>query len=149
MPLAPGAGELLDAVASVRCDPLWAGHAEPGARAMLIAAGVVTGLEEARRLAAAHPGRPSEGVELAAGTDPAVQLVAIAAGGSWIERYLHEWSEVRLEIDGDDLIAAGIPRGPAVGAGLGGALRRKLDGELAGGREAELRAALEIAGRSG
>ncbi|MFN8114373.1 MAG: hypothetical protein U0R51_14385 [Solirubrobacterales bacterium] len=149
MPLAPGAGELLDAVAAVRADPLWSGHAEPGARAMLIAAGVVTGLEEARRLAAARPERPSEGVELAAGTDPAVQLVAIAAGGAWIGRYLHEWSEVRLEIDGDDLIAAGIPRGPAVGAGLGGALRRKLDGELDGGRDAELEAALEIAGRSG
>jgi tRNA nucleotidyltransferase (CCA-adding enzyme) len=149
LPLAPGAGALLDAVAAVRSEPPWAGHAEPGVRATLIAAGVVTGLEEARRLAAARPERPSEGVELAAGTDPAVLLVARAAGGAWIERYLHEWSEVRLEIDGDDLLGAGIARGPAVGAGLGGALRRKLDGELESGREAELEAALEIARRSG
>lgn len=147
--LGPDDGELLDAVAAVRSEPPWAGHAEPGVRAMLIAAGVVTGLDEARRLAAARPDRPSAGVELAAGTDPAVLLVARAAGGAWIESYLHEWSEVRLEIDGDDLLAAGIPRGPAVGAGLGGALRRKLDGELATGREAELEAALEIARRSG
>jgi hypothetical protein len=88
-------------------------------------------------------------VELAAGTDPAVLMVARADGGAWIERSLHEWSEVRLEIDGDDLLGAGIARGPAVGAGLGGALRRKLDGELESGREAELEAALEIARRSG
>ena len=145
----PGGGELLDAVAAVRTEPPWGGHAEPGVRAMLIAAGVVTGLEEARRLAAARPERASDGVALAAGTDPAVLLVARAGGGAWIERYLHEWSEVGLEIDGDDLLAAGIPRGPAVGAGLGGALRRKLDGELTPGREAELEAALEIARRSG
>lgn len=148
-PLAGGAPELLDAVAATRMDPLWAGHAEPGIRGMLIAAGVATGLEEARRLAAARPERPSESVELAAGTDLAVLLVARAAGGTWIDRYLREWSEIGLEIDGDDLLAAGIPRGPAIGAGLGEALRRRLDGEIAAGRDAELEAALEAARRSG
>ena len=51
---------------------------------------------------------------------------------------------VRLEITGDDLIAAGIPEGPAVGRGLEEALRRKLDGEVAG-RDEELRTALEAA----
>ncbi|HKQ17048.1 MAG TPA: hypothetical protein VJS87_00790, partial [Solirubrobacterales bacterium] len=78
----------------------------------------------------------------------AVLLVAEAAGGSWIERYVREWSRVGLEIDGDDLLAAGIPRGPAVGAGLAAALERKLDGEIDGGREAELAAALEAADRT-
>jgi tRNA nucleotidyltransferase (CCA-adding enzyme) len=49
-----------------------------------------------------------------------------------------------LQITGDDLIAAGVPEGPRVGAGLAEALRRKLDGEVSG-REEELAAALEAA----
>ena len=48
---------------------------------------------------------------------------------------------MRLEIDGRDLLAAGIPRGPELGARLQRALDRKLDGE-ADGREQELAAAL-------
>jgi tRNA nucleotidyltransferase (CCA-adding enzyme) len=51
---------------------------------------------------------------------------------------------VELEIDGDDLVAAGVPQGPAVGSGLAEALRRKLDGEISG-REAELETALAAA----
>jgi tRNA nucleotidyltransferase (CCA-adding enzyme) len=49
---------------------------------------------------------------------------------------------VRLEIDGHDLLAAGIPEGPEVGERLQRALDRKLDGEISG-REQELAAALE------
>ena len=45
-----------------------------------------------------------------------------------------EWRDVGLEIDGDDLIAAGVPQGPALGRGLDAALRRKLDGEIARAR---------------
>ena len=48
---------------------------------------------------------------------------------------------MRLEIDGEDLIAAGVPEGPAVGRGLEAALDAKLDGEISG-REAELAYAL-------
>jgi tRNA nucleotidyltransferase (CCA-adding enzyme) len=51
---------------------------------------------------------------------------------------------VRLEINGDDLIAAGISAGPEIGRRLTVALARKLDGELEPGRDAELRAALEV-----
>ena len=51
---------------------------------------------------------------------------------------------MRLEITGDDLIAAGVPEGPAVGRGLEAALRAKLDGEVAG-RDDELRIALDAA----
>ncbi len=43
-----------------------------------------------------------------------------------------------------DLIAAGVLQGPAVGRGLGEALRRKLDGEI-DGRDQELAVALEAA----
>jgi tRNA nucleotidyltransferase (CCA-adding enzyme) len=55
-----------------------------------------------------------------------------------------EWRDVALEIDGEDLIAAGVPEGPAVGRGLKEALRLKLDDRL-GGRDEELEAALEAA----
>ena len=65
-------------------------------------------------------------------------------GAEWLDRYLTEWSGIGLEIDGSDLIAAGVPEGPALGRGLGEALRRKLDGELVG-REQELAAALAVA----
>ena len=63
----------------------------------------------------------------------------LAADGSevartWLERTRH----VELEISGDDLRAAGVPEGPALGAALRAALRAKRDGQLTGGREAEL-----------
>ena len=51
---------------------------------------------------------------------------------------------MELEISGDDLIAAGVAEGPAVGRGLAAALRAKLDGEVRG-RDEELRAALDAA----
>jgi tRNA nucleotidyltransferase (CCA-adding enzyme) len=65
------------------------------------------------------------------------------AGGAAARRWLDELRHVRLHITGDDLLAAGIPAGPEIGRRLQGALRRKLDGELADGREAELSAAME------
>jgi tRNA nucleotidyltransferase (CCA-adding enzyme) len=55
-----------------------------------------------------------------------------------------ELSNLRLEIGGEDLLAAGIPEGPAIGRALDETLRRKLDGVLSG-REQELQAALELA----
>ena len=59
-------------------------------------------------------------------------------------RWLAELHGLRLQITGDDLLAAGVPQGPEVGRRLEAALHAKLDGELDGeGREAELRAALE------
>jgi tRNA nucleotidyltransferase (CCA-adding enzyme) len=64
---------------------------------------------------------------------------AAAAAREWFERV----RGVRLEINGEDLIAAGVPAGPEIGRGLAVALARKLDGELEDGREAELRAALD------
>jgi hypothetical protein len=51
---------------------------------------------------------------------------------------------VRLEIDGSDLLAAGVAQGPAIGRGLAAALAAKLDGEVAG-RDDELAVALTAA----
>ena len=69
-----------------------------------------------------------------------VEAVALA-GGENARRWLEELRHVRLEITGDDLVAAGVPAGPEVGERLRRALDRKLDDGVAG-REAELRAAL-------
>jgi tRNA nucleotidyltransferase (CCA-adding enzyme) len=54
---------------------------------------------------------------------------------------LEDLRHVALEIDGDDLLAAGVPQGPQIGERLQRALDRKLDGEVSG-RDEELAAAL-------
>jgi tRNA nucleotidyltransferase (CCA-adding enzyme) len=79
-------------------------------------------------IARAARGAPAEAVAL--------------AGGENARRWLTELRDVRLEINGDDLLAAGVPEGPEIGARLQHTLDRKLDGELAG-REQELAAALD------
>jgi hypothetical protein len=62
-------------------------------------------------------------------------------GFEWLRRYLDELRDVRLEITGADLDALGLHESPRVGEVLAELLRRRLDGELAAGREAELSAA--------
>src|SRR5436190_23388266 len=77
---------------------------------------------------------------------PETLAVAIALGAREqpIQRYLEQLSGAGLEITGDDLRAAGVAEGPAIGRALRETLRRKLDGEVAG-RDAELALALELA----
>ena len=53
-------------------------------------------------------------------------------------RWLEELRYVRLEIGGADLLAAGVSEGPGLGDRLERTLLGKLDGEITGGREAEL-----------
>ena len=140
--------DLIAAVDSLAALPPWnEGPSHREAAILLVAEGGER-LSAALALAAATPERPSEAVRLCAGRDPEELLTAAAAGGGWITDYVERWRGVRLEIDGNDLLAAGIPGGPAVGAGLQGALERKLDGGLNGGREAELELAVELARRS-
>jgi tRNA nucleotidyltransferase (CCA-adding enzyme) len=98
-------------------------------------------------LAAIDSPRPADGVALAKSREPLELLLARALGAVWVSRYLAVWSRVELEIDGSDLIAAGVPEGPAVGRGLDAALRRRLEGEITG-REQELAVALEAARES-
>jgi tRNA nucleotidyltransferase (CCA-adding enzyme) len=137
----PGGIELSRRASELLVSPPW-DEVAPRERTVLAAALGPAGGEE--ELAAARPRRPSEGVSLARGRHPVELALARALGAEWLDRYLLEWRSVELEIDGDDLIAAGIPQGPAVGRGLAEALRRKLDGEV-DGREAELDAALAAA----
>jgi tRNA nucleotidyltransferase (CCA-adding enzyme) len=70
--------------------------------------------------------------------------VALGARQEPIDRYLEQLSGARLEITGDDLRAAGVEEGPAIGRALRETLKRKLDGQV-NGRDAELALALEIA----
>jgi tRNA nucleotidyltransferase (CCA-adding enzyme) len=142
--LREGGVELTTRVAKLLENEPWRDVAERD-RVLLRAALGPPGEEEA--LAAATPVRPSEGVELAARREPADLVLARALGAEWLDRYLAEWRGVALEIDGEDLMRAGIPEGPAVGRGLQAALRAKLDDEISG-RGQELAAALDAA-RSG
>jgi tRNA nucleotidyltransferase (CCA-adding enzyme) len=82
---------------------------------------------------------PSEIARAARGAP--VEAVALA-GGENARRWIEDLRHVRLAINGEDLLAAGIEQGPEIGERLRRALDRKLDGEVAG-REAELAAALE------
>jgi tRNA nucleotidyltransferase (CCA-adding enzyme) len=139
--LREGGEDLADAAAELLEDEPWRGVA-PRERTLLAAALGPPGGEAV--LAGTRPEHPSEAVALASSHEPVELVLARALGAEWLDRYLDEWREVGLEIDGEDLIAAGIAEGPAVGRGLEAALRRKLDGEI-GGREQELAAALSAA----
>jgi tRNA nucleotidyltransferase (CCA-adding enzyme) len=101
----------------------------------------------AERLRAAE--RPSQIYEIS--HQEPLEAVALAAAlaetrgqphaADAASRWLSELRHVRLEIGGEDLLAAGIAPGPEIGRRLHHALEQKLDGE-AEGREAELAAAL-------
>jgi tRNA nucleotidyltransferase (CCA-adding enzyme) len=140
--LAPGAPELVGAVAELLATAPWR-EVAPRPEAVLAAA-LGRGVSRARELVSPAPARPSEAVDRARGRSGVELALARAQGAVWLDRYVEVWRHVRLEIDGNDLLAAGIPQGPAVGRGLAGALRAKLDGEVAG-RGEELRAATAAA----
>jgi tRNA nucleotidyltransferase (CCA-adding enzyme) len=128
--------ELLDAL------QFTAGDRERAIRTVLLAPSLRQRLSAARR--------PSEIRDAAASAPLEAVALAGALGGERADRahdaaeeWLQKWRHVHLQITGEDLLAAAIPPGPEIGHRLALALRRKLDGELQDGREAELRAALE------
>ena len=99
-----------------------------GARAL---ADALAAAERPSEIAAAAVRRPVEAVALAGA------LGAAAPARTWLE----ELRDVRLEITGEDLLAAGVPEGPELGRRLERAMAARLDGE-ARGREQELAVAL-------
>lgn len=102
-------------------------------------------LERCAALAPVRPARPSEVVAALRGEPVEAVAVAGARGDeATARRFLAEWRHVALAIDGHDLLAAGVPEGPELGARLAAVLARRLDGDLEPGREAELAAALAI-----
>jgi tRNA nucleotidyltransferase (CCA-adding enzyme) len=139
--LREGGVELMRSVEELLKDPHWAEFV-PREQALVAAA---LGPEGAESVLASMPAPPpGEAVEVAGRRDPVELILGRALGASWLDRYLTDWSQVELEIDGGDLIAAGVPQGPAIGRGLRAAKSRRLEGEIAG-REQELAAALEAA----
>jgi len=89
---------------------------------------------------------PSELRALLGSEPPEALALALALGAPSepVLRWATSLSGVTLEIRGADLVAAGVPEGPAIGRALEETLRRKLDG-LVAGREEELETALSIA----
>ena len=70
--------------------------------------------------------------------------LALRAPSEPVLRWVTDLRGVSLEISGVDLLAAGVPEGPAVGRALEETLRRKLDGVVSG-RDQELETALQLA----
>jgi tRNA nucleotidyltransferase (CCA-adding enzyme) len=136
-----GGIELMQAVDTLLKTPHW-DEAVPRERALTAAALGPPGAEEV--LASMWAPKPGEGVELAERRDPVELILARAMGADWLDHYLTSWRRIRLEIDGDDLIAAGVEQGPAIGRGLRAARHKKLEGGISG-REEELAAALAAA----
>jgi tRNA nucleotidyltransferase (CCA-adding enzyme) len=141
--LREGGVELMRAVEDLLRAPHWA-ELVPREQALIAAALGPEGTEKV--LATMWAPKPGEGVELAERRDPVELILARAMGASWLDQYLTIWRGVELEIDGGDLIAEGIPQGPAVGRGLRAARLQKLEGEISG-REEELATALAAAWR--
>jgi tRNA nucleotidyltransferase (CCA-adding enzyme) len=109
------------------------------ARAAQSGPAIAAGLAERERV-------PSELLDLLGDEPPEALALALAYGAPSdpILRWVTELGAVRLEIGGDDLLAAGVAEGPALGRALEETLRRKLDG-LVSGRDEELATALELA----
>ncbi len=142
--LAIGAGalELVGAVSELLRVSPWRQITTLGDALIAVMRGRV---ERARALASQRPEGAAQAVAAARGHTGVELALARGLGAAWLDRYVSEWRAVRLEISGTDLLRAGVPEGPAVGRGLGAALRAKLDGETRG-REDELEVALEAAG---
>ena len=88
----------------------------------------------ARRLACLDPRRPSRVAETLRPVPDGLLLGAWLAGGRSVRRdiewFLHEGRAERPLSSGDDVVAAGVPRGPLVGQVLGFLRDLKLDGRV-------------------
>jgi tRNA nucleotidyltransferase (CCA-adding enzyme) len=112
---------------------------EAGDRDVIVAAATRAGAVAATLVGA---DASSEIAAVLRGSGPELAALAGALGpAQQARRWIESLRGVELEIDGGDLLAAGIPEGPAIGRGLSAALAAKLDGR-ARGRDAELAEAL-------
>ena len=139
-----GAPDRVRAARDLLEDPDWADVVDE-AKALFEAA---RPSDESRRVVSAFtrgtPERPSAGMALLNRATPVDLLMARIGGAEWLDDWARDWRRVALEIDGDDLMDAGVAQGPAVGRGLDAALTARLDGEIST-RDEELRVALAAA----
>jgi len=106
---------------------------------------IVRAALRARELAASALAatRPSELARVLRGQPVEALALAGASGAAEpVRRFVGELRHVALAIDGDDLLAAGVPRGPQIGRRLGAILDKRLDGELGDDRAEQLASAL-------
>jgi tRNA nucleotidyltransferase (CCA-adding enzyme) len=109
-----------------------------------IAAAVTVGPRIVERLQSGTA-TPAEVVDLADRWAPDAPLYALAlADLPELRAYFERLRSVRLAISGGDLAELGLGESPRVGEVLGELRRRKLNGELADGRDSELAAAREL-----
>jgi hypothetical protein len=105
----------------------------------------------ARTAEALRQARDAAEIAAAVGDGAGVELAAVA-GALGAEAPAREWLEhlrhLRLAISGDDLLAAGVAPGPALGAGLAAARVALLEGR-ADSREEQLAEALRVARDAG
>jgi tRNA nucleotidyltransferase (CCA-adding enzyme) len=142
------AGALALAVASRGIDQgrrsdFFGGLGFDAARRDLIAEIARTGPVLAPRLRRA---RAASSIAAVVGRAPveAVALAGALGAADNARRWIEQLRLVTLTIGGADLLAAGVPGGPAIGSGLRAALSAKLDGAV-GDRAGELAVALQAA----
>jgi tRNA nucleotidyltransferase (CCA-adding enzyme) len=111
---------------------------------------IAKALQEWRTVVEALPGAtPSQVVALLNGWTPeALALLRTKGFCDIIDTYWRNWRSVRLLINGDDLLALGIPRGPRIRAVLERVLTERLEGR-APDRESQLAAARRFAVEEG
>ncbi len=102
----------------------------------------VEGVEMFPEVAELMLGTPVESLALAAASCE-LRDGPNSYGVQLIDEWLNRRRHVALQLTGEDLLAAGVPEGPEVGARLEESYRLLLEERIEPGRESELRAALE------
>jgi len=131
---------------SAALDPAARAQAALPGWARAVAAEADAGPDLADRVRAA--GAPSAVDALLRPAPPAAAVAALAAGAGAVAGWWARGRDVRLAIDGSDLVRAGVRPGPAIGRALAAARAAVVDGR-AEDREAQLALALAEAGRAG
>jgi tRNA nucleotidyltransferase (CCA-adding enzyme) len=111
--------------------------------ARAVAAEVRAGLLLAERVGNASPASAVDAV--LRDTSPAEQVGALVAGADSVATWWAQWRDLTPAISGADLVAAGVPPGPAIGRALAAVRADVLDG-VAGDRAQQLHRALAVAG---
>ena len=89
--------------------------------------------------------RPSEVDRILRAAPPATQAAPWRAGADVVERWWERDRDRRADIDGSDLVAAGIAPGPAIGRALAAVRAAVLDGAIGEPEESRLQLALRVA----